>query len=238
MRAALGYSSGGDSQVVSLGSSLLLHTLFLVAVFGGVYFPGKKAVRIPVAYEVRLVTLPSPSIPPTSAPSSPPVKSASPPPSEELSLPRRRNAPRAEASAESLTLAPRLSRSTALPAPPAVTSPAAGSPGSAGSPEEGVSVENADPRLTYYRALLEYKVSSAWILPLVRGAQPSPVVSVKILRNGQVRDVRLETSSGDRSMDDSALRAIRLAQPFPPLPPLFPDEFASFQIGFHMGGGR
>ncbi len=242
MGTLLGYPSGGDRQAIPLGSSLLLHALLLAAVLGGAHFPGRKVVTIPVAYEVRLVTLPSPSVsaPPAPSPSSPAKSPVPPPPSEELSLPGKRTAPVGEVPSESLTLTPRPARRAispeAPPAVPTVPSPVARSAGPAPAPEGAVSVENADPRLANYRVLLEYKISSTWIPPRVRTGHSPPVVSFKIMRNGQVKDVRLEISSGNRGMDDSALRAIHLAKPFPPLPALFQDEFASVQTHFNLEG--
>ncbi len=43
-------------------------------------------------------------------------------------------------------------------------------------------------------------------------------ILIKILRNGEIRDIIYETRSGNRYLDESAKRAIKKANPLPPLP--------------------
>ncbi|MFN3476937.1 MAG: TonB family protein [Candidatus Methylomirabilales bacterium] len=84
---------------------------------------------------------------------------------------------------------------------------------------EGVEVEG-DPQLSYYLALVKYKIESIWgDLPTIGLGPAGPViVSLRILRSGEVRDMAVEVSSGNRLFYEAALRAIRLAQPLTPLP--------------------
>ena len=44
------------------------------------------------------------------------------------------------------------------------------------------------------------------------------LVGIRVQANGQVRDVSIEASSGDRNFDEAAVRALRQALPLPPFP--------------------
>lgn len=55
------------------------------------------------------------------------------------------------------------------------------------------------------------------------------LVMIKILENGDLGDIWIETKSGNNFLDKSAIRAIKKAAPFPPLPKEF--QRASYEIG-------
>ncbi|MCP3898311.1 MAG: TonB family protein [Desulfobacteraceae bacterium] len=55
------------------------------------------------------------------------------------------------------------------------------------------------------------------------------LVMIKILSNGNLGDIWIETKSGNDFLDKSALRAIKKAAPFPPLPKEF--QRSSYEIG-------
>ena len=105
--------------------------------------------------------------------------------------------------------------------------------------QSGVFVGNTDPALAYYFVLIQDKITSNWTPPKVQAGMTGSVnLSLKVLRSGQVRDLGIDTSSGDRAIDDSALRAVRLSSPMPPLPPLFKAETLSLQLRFTLVGEK
>ena len=57
------------------------------------------------------------------------------------------------------------------------------------------------------------------------------MVYFRIDRLGRVSDVRLEESSGVPFFDQSAVRAVSVASPLPPLP----DAFTGATLGVHFG---
>ena len=86
---------------------------------------------------------------------------------------------------------------------------------------------------TYYVLLIRDKVSDNWYTSLISSAISGTVRAVvyfRILRNGQITDLKIEESSGIKSFDLSALRAIYSAAPFPPLPSGFEGEY----LGVHF----
>ena len=103
--------------------------------------------------------------------------------------------------------------------------------------ETGVTVGNTDPALAYYFVLIQNKITGNWTPPKMgQGTTASVNVSLRILRSGQVRDLAVDASSGDRALDDSALRALRFSIPLPPLPPLFRAETLYLQLRFTFVG--
>jgi len=105
--------------------------------------------------------------------------------------------------------------------------------------ETGVTVGNTDPALAYYFVLIQDKITGNWTPPKMGpGTAASASVSLRILRSGQLRDLAIDASSGDRALDDSALRAVRLSTPLPPLPPLFKAETLYLQLRFTFVGEK
>ena len=64
------------------------------------------------------------------------------------------------------------------------------------------------------------------------------VVYFEIDRDGQVREPKVEQSSGNALYDQSALRAVIEASPFPPLPPEFKASSLNVHFGFDSEPGQ
>jgi colicin import membrane protein len=58
------------------------------------------------------------------------------------------------------------------------------------------------------------------------------IVAMEILRNGTIRDVRVDRRSGNQYLDDSAYRAVRKADPLPPLPESYRGTV--YKVGFRF----
>ncbi len=103
--------------------------------------------------------------------------------------------------------------------------------------EAGVTVGNTDPALAYYIVLIQDKIEGNWTPPKMSpGTMASVNLSLRIFRSGQVRDLAVDSPSGDRLLDDSALRAVRLSTPLPPLPPLYKAETLFLRVRFNFEG--
>jgi len=85
-----------------------------------------------------------------------------------------------------------------------------------------------------YYALIWSRIKGSWAF-----ISPSPgevleaVIDVTILRSGAVTEVNFEKRSGNRYFDESAMKAIRKASPFPPLPMVIGDTSIQVGIRFH-----
>ena len=88
---------------------------------------------------------------------------------------------------------------------------------------------------TYYLQIIIDKVSGSWFTSLVDpgiSGNFQTTVYFKIQKNGQVTDLKIEESSGIRSLDMSALRAVQTSAPFPPLPRAYEDDYLGIYLIF------
>lgn len=89
----------------------------------------------------------------------------------------------------------------------------------------------------WYRDLLEQRVGQKWRTDDVDArlqSAPPVVVIFDIVRNGQIRNVRVWQASGNRTLDYSAQRAIYDAAPFPPLPQGYSRDSAQIEFWFQL----
>jgi colicin import membrane protein len=86
-----------------------------------------------------------------------------------------------------------------------------------------------------YTQRLQRRVQESWIVTEKKPGLTASV-SFKIQPDGEVQDVELMKSSGDGAFDQSVLRAVRKAAPFPPPPPSYAQEFATQKIVMNFGG--
>jgi TonB family protein len=94
-------------------------------------------------------------------------------------------------------------------------------------------IENFE--FSYYLVAVRNKVSSNWSPPAGIATQTTRARAVayfKILKNGKIADLKVETASGIVLFDQSALRAILRSEPFPPLPGGFPGGSLGIHFGF------
>lgn len=99
------------------------------------------------------------------------------------------------------------------------TQPVGASAGSSKAGVKKVSIDDMDKALKEYYDLLWGKIEREWVLPGTGNFKEiTTIVTVTIEALGQVIDVSIEENSGNGFYDQSAIRAIKKAQPFPPLP--------------------
>ena len=86
-----------------------------------------------------------------------------------------------------------------------------------------------------YTQQLQKRVQENWI---VTEKKPGLVASVSFMiqPNGSVQEVEMTQSSGNNAFDQSVVRAIRKAAPFPPPPLSYVQEFATQKIVMNFGG--
>jgi len=78
-------------------------------------------------------------------------------------------------------------------------------------------------------------IKSQWLIPdsgYDRGKELLTVISIRVLKDGSVQDIKFESESGESVFDRSALMAIKRVGDFPPFPKeMFKD---SIEIGFRF----
>jgi protein TonB len=211
-------------------------------------------------------TTPQPTLPrpvePTPQPAEPTLRPAPSLPEREPSRPSRpadlpeRPTPRAPVALPDRTLP---SRTPALPRPgekelPRIASsapPVAGPTGRSappppppprglptGSPQGlgAVSLSAGDFPFAWYLRQVQSKIGEKWDPQARDGGQPQVVF--EIARDGKIRGLAVEKSSGNPLYDQAAMRAITDAAPFPPLPDDFKESMLRVHLGFNYAGTR
>jgi colicin import membrane protein len=123
--------------------------------------------------------------------------------------------------------APAASPKTQAKAPPEAKSGSASPP----SPSDA----EMDSKMRAYYTTIWSRIKGRWALPqgILPGEVLETVINVTILRSGAVTGTGFEKRSGNRYFDDSALKAIRKASPFPPLPEWVNEGSIDVGIRFH-----
>lgn len=92
-------------------------------------------------------------------------------------------------------------------------------------------------RFGWYAQLVIQRISQKWntqgVDPRVQAANICSV-SFDIQKDGSVRDVRIDQSSGNYAVDRSTERAVLESAPFPPLPDGFERRSARVQVNFQF----
>ena len=91
-----------------------------------------------------------------------------------------------------------------------------GEPGTGGASSGFMSMKHK----LYYNMIWR-RIRDAWVLPegVLRGKKDlETIIAIRIARDGQIEDIQFEKKSGNPYLDESALRAIKKANPLPPLP--------------------
>lgn len=207
-----------------------------------------------------------PSLPPRPVVSEPrratpePAAKDAPPapkPAEPLPQPRAASLPPAlprpgEKELPSLTASPER-RSAPIPAPARTENPGTattearssvppiplGRPDGSPAGVASLALEVSNFPFTWYLQQVQRKVTEKWVQP-ARTTEPGlrVVVLFEIARDGQVISSKVEKSSGNAWYDQSALRAVIEANPFPPLPQEFPAQSLRVHFGFDFKPDR
>ena len=107
---------------------------------------------------------------------------------------------------------------------------ALGIPGLSGD----VSVDASDFEFTYFLLQVRNQIGRNWGAPaglVTRGEPVRCTVYFRIDRLGRLTDVKLEDASGVAFFDQSAVRAVNISSPLPPLP----AGYGGSSLGVHFG---
>jgi TonB family protein len=113
--------------------------------------------------------------------------------------------------------------------------PAAKPSAAASTPVRGnVPGGQTSSRLNEYYGFIQSRVKGNWILPQTLRPKDNvlTIIEVKILSNGAVERLNFEKRSGNRYVDDSAMKAVQKSIPFPPFPEGMMDNYIEIGIRF------
>ncbi|HLK21628.1 MAG TPA: TonB family protein [Bryobacteraceae bacterium] len=90
-------------------------------------------------------------------------------------------------------------------------------------------------RFGAYADLVAQRVTEKWQNSALAGQMtPVAVITFEIQRDGSIRNAKVAQSSGNSTMDFSALRAVMDASPFPPLPAGYERNVAGVELQFQL----
>jgi len=95
-------------------------------------------------------------------------------------------------------------------------------------------------KMKVYYTIIWERIKGQWALPphLLSEKKVEAVIHLRVLRNGAVTDVNFEKRSGNRYFDDSTMKALGKASPFPPLPEQIRGDSLELGIRFHSSQMR
>lgn len=238
------------SIVLSAALHIAMFAAFVAAASREPLPPQRSVVRMQLAAPAaaRQIATPSPAVtsspaPATPKPSPPPQPAPPQPKPAAVEPPTAAKPPKRTSAGESLfgrsELEPAKSKA-AQPAPPASSQPAASPPSSGTSTaplpavgKAGVTALEGGPfPYSLYIDRMVKLIGDRWFRPDAGGEVLAQVYFV-INRDGSVRDVKIEKSSGVASFDRAAYRAVLEASPLPPLPAAYSGTFLGVHLTFH-----
>ncbi len=94
---------------------------------------------------------------------------------------------------------------------------------------------SSDFPFAWYLDNIQNKITSCWTEPqMVLAKKYNAVVSFTLDKNGAVSNIIIKASSNIAEFDQSGLRAIELAKPFPPLPPGYKNPELVINVEFNL----
>lgn len=105
-------------------------------------------------------------------------------------------------------------------------------PGGSGSPFAGATVDNASFNYPYWFTQTFNKIATNWKNPVVYDGTIVCTIYFQVIRSGRIIEMRIEKTSGISEFDESCMRAVSGAAPFPPLPSQFRDEIIGLTLPF------
>ena len=113
---------------------------------------------------------------------------------------------------------------------------------STGQPSQSPSQGNVEMtmKMRVYYSVIWSRIRGQWALPegILASDAYETVIAVTILRNGSIADLAYEKKSGNKYFDESAMKAIKKAGPFPALPEWFRESSIELGIRFHSSEFR
>jgi periplasmic protein TonB len=99
----------------------------------------------------------------------------------------------------------------------------------------GATGGNFGSQYSWYVEAVQRRISGAWLQSTVDPGisfAPRVIVTFDILRNGSVTNIQITKSSGNSSVDNSAVRAVRDVSPLDGLPPGYSGSYVSVEFWF------
>ena len=231
-----------DSKVFSI-ISFLFHALIITLLFLYSGYSRYKIATKPKVYRVSKATLPSLS---TSNTQHPKPKTQNLKPNTQHPVPRTHN-PKPKPRAAGINTKTKHQKpktqhpkpKTHNPAPktqyptPNTQNPTPGTlkKGFSTSASSIMDLDTTSFDYAYYLAIVRDKIGNNWVRTYTGRGKVK--IYFKIMKNGEIRDAKVEISSGNEGLDRLALDAVLKSNPLPPLPEGFRENYIGIHIWFN-----
>jgi len=103
----------------------------------------------------------------------------------------------------------------------------------------GIKLDDENFKFAYYLEVLRERIGYTWAPPMLLGVKNEVVATVyfKIARDGSISEEKIEKTSSQELFDRAALRAIKNADPLPPLPAGFKGKYLGVHFEFQHTPG-
>ena len=101
--------------------------------------------------------------------------------------------------------------------------------------EATISLDTKDSKYHPYAKVIKDKIFNYWIYPLSAKKnliQGNLLIIFRLDRNGNLIECNVDQSSGHETLDIHALKAIKMANPFPPFPENITVQFLTIHASF------
>jgi TonB family protein len=222
-----------EDLIKMMVASFVLHLLFIGV---GLWFAGKldkTRIYLPV-YTVNLVSLPAakPAAPPPVPEPVPQKKKPAPLKQEKQKVQEKKVATLKKTKAEPTpapTSVPQKAEPTPPPAPPVEVAKTDGGQEGVSGPRQALTLDTLRFPYLWYLKNIQVKVNQNWSTLGLKDSPTPATIFFRIMRDGSVRDVKIEKSSGNNGLDNSAVQAVLLSAPFDPLP----DGYSGNDLAIH-----
>ena len=99
-----------------------------------------------------------------------------------------------------------------------------------------ISSETADLQFKIYYTIIWGKIKEGWILPeglMGNREDLEAIMTFRVAKNGKIEDIQFEKTSGNLYFDRSVLRAVEKADPLPPIPGEYKEDYLDVGVRFH-----
>ncbi|MBV8829550.1 MAG: TonB family protein [Acidobacteriaceae bacterium] len=120
--------------------------------------------------------------------------------------------------------------------PQALSNPMYGAQSGAGQVGLGPNTPLGNNRLGWYAEIIRQKIAQNWNTNgLDARSQNAPaIVNFYIMRDGSIKNPQIVQTSGNPTIDNTALRAVYQSNPFPALPPQISEPYITAQFTFNL----
>ncbi len=91
--------------------------------------------------------------------------------------------------------------------------------------QQSLTVETSKFPFSYYLRQIQDKISNNWTWSQSYSGDYKTVVYFRILRSGEISELKIKNSSGNKLYDNLCLRAVEVSSPFAPLPQGYEEDW-------------